>query len=205
MAATVRTLKPIVLATASASRRALLKGAGVAFEALASDVDEAAIKAASRQAGKTVAETALALARAKAAAVQALRPGALVIGADQMLDLDGAWFDKPADMAMARQQLAALRGKTHSLHAALCLFGPDGEIWSDVPAAQLTMRAFSDAFLVDYLDDVGETALKSVGGYFLEGLGVQLFERIDGDYFTILGLPMTELLKALRAAGALPA
>lgn len=201
----MQTLKPVVLASASQSRRALLANAGVTFEAVASDVDESEIKTASAAAGEDVATTALALARAKALHVQALRPDALVIGADQMLDLNGAWFDKPVDMAAARRQLAALRGETHVLHSALVLLGPAGELWSHVAPARLEMRAFSDAFLDAYLEEVGEQALKSVGGYFLEGLGAQLFERVDGDFFTILGLPMTPLLGALRAAGALPA
>ncbi len=199
----MKTLRPIVLATASQSRRQLLAAAGVAFDAIASDVDESVIKTASKAAGASVGETALELARAKAASVQADRPDALVIGADQMLDLDGAWFDKPVDMAAAHRQLSALRGRPHALHSAVTLFGPEGEVWSHVATAVLVMRPFSDAFLAGYLDAVGEDALKSVGGYFLEGVGVQLFERVDGDFFTILGLPMTPLLSALRAAGAL--
>ncbi len=199
----MRTLKPVVLASASQSRRTLLANAGVTFEALASNVDEAAIKTASAPAGEDVATTALALARAKAAHVQALRPDALVVGADQMLELDGAWFDKPVDMAAARRQLATLRGRTHVLHSALVLLGPDGELWSHVAPARLEMRPFTDAFLETYLEEIGEQALKSVGGYFLEGSGVQLFAAVDGDFFTILGLPMTPLLGALRAAGAL--
>lgn len=199
----MQTLRPVVLASGSASRRALLEGAGVAFEAVTSDVDEAAIKAASIEAGISVGETALALARAKAAAVRKQRPDALIIGADQMLDLDGSWFDKPTDLAVARTQLSALRGRTHVLHAALTLQGPAGELWSAVPQARLTMRDFSDAFLDRYLAEVGDAATRSVGGYFLEGVGVQMFEAVDGDYFTILGLPMTPLLGALRQAGAL--
>jgi len=200
----LQTLKPIVLASASRSRRALLESAGVAFEAIASDVDESEIKAAGRAAGDDVAQTALRLARAKAESVAAARPEALVIGAVQMLDLDGAWFDKPVDAAAARRQIEALRGRTHVLHSALVLLGPGGAIWSHVEPARLTMRAFSPAFLDAYLDDVGADALKSVGGYFLEGLGVQLFERVEGDFFTVLGLPMTPLLTALREEGALP-
>ena len=201
----MRTLRPIILASASGSRQALLRGAGVTFEAIPSDVDEATIKTVSRDRGASVAETALALARAKATAVQPDAPGSIVIGADQMLELDGAWFDKPVDMAAARRQLEALRGQTHTLHSALVLLGPDGELWSHVEPAHLSMRAFSDAFLDAYLDEVGADALKSVGGYFLEGVGVQMFERVEGDYFTVLGLPMTPLLSALRATGALPA
>ena len=200
----MQTLKPIVLASASKSRRALLEGAGVSFEAVASDVDETEIKDAARAAGGDVAATALALARAKAKVVQATRPEALIIGADQMLDLDGAWFDKPVDIAAAARQLGALRGRTHTLQSALIILGPAGEDWSHVEPARLTMRNFSDDFLKTYLEDMGEDALKSVGGYFLEGIGVQLFERFEGDFFTVLGLPMTPLLGALRRFGALP-
>ena len=178
--------------------------AGVAFEAIASDVDEGVIKNASKAEGETVAATALALARAKASKIQAERPEALVIGADQMLELEGVWFDKPVDMDAARRQISELRGKAHALHSAVILLGPDGELWSGVYTARLVMRDFSDAFLDAYLDEVGTDACKSVGGYFLEGLGVQMFEAIDGDFFTILGLPMTPLLSALRNAGALP-
>ncbi len=200
---TMQTLKSIVLASASQSRRALLEGAGVSFEAVASDVDEDVIKRAAIAAGDGVAATALALAREKARFVQGSRPEALIVGADQMLDLDGAWFDKPPDLAAARRQLIALRGRRHTLHSALVLLGPAGELWRHVEPAHLRMRDFSDEFLERYLDEVGENALKSVGGYFLEGLGVQLFESVEGDFFTVLGLPMTPLLAVLRREGAL--
>jgi septum formation protein len=196
--------KTVILASASQSRRDLLGAAGVVFEAVASDVDEDIIKNTAVSQGDDVVATVLALARAKAECVQQDYPDALIIGADQMLDLDGAWFDKPKDMTSAREQLSALRGRTHTLHSALVLMGPAGLIWSHVQPAHLTMRSFSDDFLRDYLEAVGESALKSVGGYFLEGLGVQLFDRVDGDFFTVLGLPMTPLLAALRAEGVLP-
>lgn len=199
----METLKPIVLASQSQSRRALLKGAGVAFDAVASDVDESLIKDASKSAGETVATTALQLARAKALAVRPDWPEALIIGADQMLELEGEWFDKPVDMAAARRQLRSFAGKTHILHSALTLQGPGGELWSHVEPAKVTMRSFSDDFLDAYLETVGDDALKSVGGYFMEGPGVQLFDRVEGDFFTVLGLPMTPLLAALRDEGAL--
>lgn len=200
----METLRPVVLATASQSRRALLAGAGVAFDAIASNIDESEIKAAAAEQGDDVATTALALAAAKAAFVSKQRPDALVIGADQMLELEGRWFDKPVDMPTARRQLMALRGKVHVLHSALVLRDGAAEIWRHVEPARLVMRDFSDDFLDAYLDDVGEDALKSVGGYFLEGLGAQLFEKVDGDYFTVLGLPMTPLLEALRQEKAIP-
>jgi len=200
----MQTLRPIVLASQSQSRRALLAGAGVAFDTAASDVDEATIKDQCKAAGKDVAATALELARAKAAVVQQSFPDALVIGADQMLEFEGEWFDKPVDMAAARRQLSVFAGKTHVLHSALIVLGPDGEAWRHVEPARITMRPFSDAFLDEYLDTVGEDVMKSVGGYFMEGPGVQMFDRVDGDFFTVLGLPMTPLLAALRDLGALP-
>lgn len=201
----MQTTKPVVLATASQSRRALLAGAGVTFDAISSDIDESVIKQASAEAGENVAATAQALADAKAAFVAAKRPEALTIGADQMLELNGQWFDKPVNMAAARAQLLQLKGETHTLHSALSLWRGDQRLWGHVEPARLRMRSFSNEFLAAYLDDVGEDALKSVGGYFLEGLGAQLFDQIDGDYFTILGLPMTPLLAALRREGAIPA
>ena len=195
--------KSIILASASQSRRDLITAAGIDHAAVASDVDEDVIKNDAIRQGKDVATTALDLAQAKAERVQQDYPASLIIGADQMLDLDGRWFDKPADMDAARKQLSALRGRTHTLHSALVLLGPEGLICSHVQPAHLTMRFFSDDFLQFYLAAVGEKALKSVGGYFLEGMGIQLFDQVDGDFFTILGLPITPLLAALRAEGAI--
>lgn len=199
----MRTLRPVVLASASGSRRALLEAAGVTFDAFPADLDEGAVKLAAKASGQSIADTALALARAKAGKVGEGRPDALIIGADQMLELEGEWFDKPSDLSAARRQLQALRGRTHFLHSAVVLMSPAGEAFAEVPSVKLTMRAFSDDFLDDYLADVGEDATKSVGGYFLEGVGAQLFESVEGDYFTVLGLPMAPLLSALRREGAL--
>lgn len=199
----MQTLRPIVLASQSQSRRALLAGAGVAFDAAASDVDETSIKLQCKTDGLDVAMTALELARAKAAVVQQHHMDALVIGADQMLEFEGEWYDKPVDMAAARRQLSAFAGKTHVLHSALVVLGPEGEAWSHVEPARIMMRDFSTDFLDAYLDAVGDDVLKSVGGYFMEGPGVQMFARVDGDFFTVLGLPMTPLLAALRDLGAL--
>ncbi len=201
----MQTHKPIVLASASRSRRALLENAGVAFEALATDVDEDEIKQVSLANGLSVEATALALAEAKAEAAQAMHPESLIIGADQMLALRAERYDKPVSMSAARSQLQAFRGKRHTLHSAVVLLGPQGKIWGHVEPAHIDMRNFSDAFLDAYLDQVGEDVMKSVGGYFMEGAGVQLFERVDGDFFTVLGLPLTPLLAALRDAGALDA
>lgn len=201
----MQTLKAIILATASQSRRQLLGNAGVAFDAMATDVDEDAIKRQALAEGLDVPETALALAEAKAAIAQAAHPNSLVIGADQMLALGTDRFDKPASTSAARSQLQIFRGKRHTLHSAVVLSGPNSVIWRHVEPAHIQMRDFSDAFLDAYLAEIGVDALRSVGGYFMEGVGVQLFEKVEGDFFTVLGLPLTPLLAALREAGALEA
>jgi len=193
----------VVLASKSAARMAVLSGAGVAFETVAAGVDETAVKAGLLEDGARPREVADALAELKALKVSRGRPGALVIGADQTLDLAGQLFDKAETVDEARDRLRMLRGKTHKLHSAVVI-ARDGEaIWRDVPAARLTMRRFSDAFLDDYLARKGEAILSSVGCYQLEDEGVQLFSRIDGDYFTILGLPLMGLLDFLRLHGVL--
>ena len=193
----------ITLASASAVRAALLKAAGVAFGVTTSGVDETAIKDRLVAEGAGPAAIAGELARAKAAAVSQARPG-LVIGADQTLEFEGALYDKAADLTEARERLRTLRGRTHRLHAAV-VTGRDGRrLWGETVTASLTMRDFSDEFLDDYLDRNANAALWSVGCYELEGEGIQLFERIDGDYFAILGLPLTGLLDHLRDEGLLP-
>jgi septum formation protein len=196
-------MTPVVLASTSASRRAVLTGAGVTFEAVSSGVDEAAAKAALLGEGAGPRDVADALAELKAVRVSRRREG-LVIGADQTLDLDGALIDKPANQAEAREHLLALRGRMHRLHAGVVV-ARDGEpIWREVQTSTLWVRQFSDAFLDDYLAREGEAVLTSVGCYRLEGLGAQLFSRIQGDYFAILGLPLLGLLDLLRLHGALP-
>lgn len=166
-----------------------------------SSVDEAALKIGLF--GQPPFAVATQLAAAKAASVSEAHPDALVIGADQVLDLDGAVFDKPADLPTARDHLRQLRRKTHALHAAVALACGGAIVWRHVESAQLTMRGFSDAFLDAYLVASGDRVLGSVGAYQLEGLGLQLFEAIDGDYTTILGLPMLPLLAELRRMGHL--
>jgi septum formation protein len=193
----------VVLASTSASRKAVLAGAGVKFEAVSPGVDEDAAKAALLGEGAGPREVADALAELKAVRVSARRDG-LVIGADQTLDLDGALFDKPGSLDEARERLKALRGRMHRLHAGVVV-ARDGEpIWREVQTSTLWMRPFSDAFLEDYLAAEGEATLKAVGCYRLEGAGAQLFSRIQGDYFAILGLPLLGLLELLRLHGALP-
>lgn len=197
------TLPALVLASASRSRAAVLAHAGVPFVQDAAAVDEDAVKARQRGEGASARQCALALAELKALAVSPRHPGALVLGCDQMLDCDGRWFDKPKDIAAARAQLADLRGRTHVLVNGMVLVRDGRAQWSHADAATLRMRAFSDAFLDGYLGTVGEAALHAVGAYQLEGRGAQLFERIDGDFFSILGLPLLPLLAVLREHGLL--
>jgi septum formation protein len=145
-----------------------------------------------------VETAAIALAELKALQVSRARPGRLVLGADQMLDCDGAWLDKPQSREAAKNQLLSLRDKTHRLTSAAVLARDGQRIWHHAAAAKLTMRAFTDTFLDRYLDAAGDAVLGSVGAYQLEGLGAQMFKQIDGDFFTILGLPLLAVLDMLR-------
>ena len=191
----------VVLASISASSRALLQGAGVPFTARSPRVDEAAAKAALQGEGLGPRDIADALAELKAVRVKA--GDALVIGADQTLDLDGELIDKAESLEAARARLLQLRGRPHKLHSGVVVARAGQPIWREVQTATLWMRPFSDAFLDDYLAREGETVLGSVGCYRLEDIGVQLFSRIEGDYFAILGLPMLGLLDLLRRYGVL--
>ena len=192
---------PLVLASRSTIRRTLLETAGVPVEIRPADVDERGIEAeAPLQAPVAIAAL---LAREKAAVIARAMPGRLVLGADQLLSLNGERFSKPADRAAARAQLAKLSGQTHELYSAIAFTRDDAVLFEHVGVARLTMRAFSGRFLDDYLDAIGDAATASVGAYQLEGLGIQLFERIDGDYFTVLGLPLITALDFLRRHGCL--
>lgn len=195
----------LILASGSAVRRKLLAEAGLRFEAMDSRVDEDAIKAgfADREEDAEAAtdRLALKLAEAKAIAVSAKNEGALVIGADQILSCEGRRYDKPKSMEEARANLLAFRGRPHILHSGLVLVKDGDAIWNLTARATLTMREFSEDFLDAYLEEAGERVMKSVGCYQLEGPGVQLFEKIEGDYFSILGLPMLPLLDELRRHG----
>jgi len=194
----------LVLASKSAARQALLRGAGVPFEAMGAALDEDEVKDDLAAHALDPKAMALALAQAKAVETSKVVDG-LVIGADQTLDLGGELVGKSRDLGAARERLKSLRGRRHQLHSATAA-ARDGELlWDDVRSASLTMRDFSDAFLDGYLERNGEAALASVGCYQLEGEGVQLFDRIDGDYFTILGLPLPPLLKFLREQGVVAA
>ncbi|RVU36236.1 septum formation protein Maf [Hwanghaeella grinnelliae] len=191
----------IILASASSARAALLRGAGLTFTVEPSRVDEETVKDSLKAEGATAPDVALALADLKAAKLSARYPDALVIGADQMLDCNGIWFDKPPDKDALFAQLMALRGKTHHLEAALCVHQNGRRIWHIVERAALTMRDFSDDFLKGYVAAADDEVLASVGGYRLEGVGAQLFSKIEGDYFTILGLPLLPLLDFFRHHG----
>lgn len=196
-----RAAAPLVLASRSPIRRALLDAAGVAVETVPSDVDERAVEKAAPAASPAAA--AALLARAKAMAAAGARPGRLVLGADQVLALDGRRFTKPTDRAAAYAQLRALAGRAHELHSAIAFVQDATVLFEHVSTARLTMRNFSDDFLECYLDAAGAAATQSVGGYQLEGLGVQLFGTVDGDYFTVLGLPLVPALDFLRRRGCL--
>jgi len=193
----------LILASGSAARAAMLRAAGVPIEVAPARVDEAELKLSLQRQGVDPETAAIALAELKAVQVSRRYPGQLVLGADQMLDCDGAWLDKPADRTAARAQLAALRGKSHRLTSAAVLARDGVRIWHRAASARLLMREFTDAFLEGYLDQAGDTVLSSVGAYQLEGLGAQMFQRIDGDYFVILGLPLLALLDILREQGLL--
>jgi septum formation protein len=182
----------------------MLHAAGVEIEIVPARVDEAELKLSLKSQGADPETAAIALAELKALQVSRGRPGRLVLGADQMLDCDGAWFDKPDSREAARIQLLALRDKTHRLTSAAVLARDGRRIWHHAGAAKLTMRAFTDAFLEGYLDGAGEAVLSSVGAYQLEGLGGQMFRKIDGDFFTILGLPLLPVLDILREQNMLP-
>lgn len=202
MSATASTHE-IVLASGSRARREMLAAAGVHFTVQAADVDEPAIRARLRKEDASLAPKRIAevLAAAKAEDVSGKRDSSLIIGADQVLALGDELLSKAPSIEAARAALRKLRGRTHELHSAVA-FAEKGKVtWAHVATARLTMRDFSDAFLDDYLLRAGDRVGQSVGAYELEGLGVQLFDRIEGDYFTVLGLPLMPVLAELRTRG----
>ncbi len=188
--------KPLVLASKSLARRALLEAAGVPVDIVPADLDERAVEQQAKPAGP--AAIACLLARQKARAVSAAMPERLVVGADQVLAFQDHAFGKPADRTAARAQLVALRGQTHTLHSAVAVARGGTIIFETAADAHLTMRDFSDEFLAAYLDAAGRAVTTSVGAYQLEGLGIHLFETVAGDHATILGLPLLPLLAFLR-------
>ncbi len=193
----------LVLASASASRARILAAAGLAFETYPVSLDETAVKDAFHRDGRSAADCAAALAETKARRASAKLPGALVIGADQMLVCGGQWFDKPKDLPTARAQLLALRGKRHELPTAAAALRDGDVLWRALETPCLTMRDFSAAFLDGYLAALGDKALASVGAYQLEGMGALLMARVEGDHFAIQGMPLLPLLEFLRGQGVL--
>lgn len=192
---------PLVLASSSPFRRMLMENAGLAFESRAAEIDERKIEAGLE--GASPDQVALTLARAKAAEVSGHSLGALVIGSDQTMSLGSRVYHKPKTQAEAKENLLSLSNRTHRLNSAIA-FARDGEIvWEHVAHADLTVRSLSETFVDRYLSRVGEKVYGSVGAYQLEGEGIQLFSKIEGDYFTILGLPMLPLLEKLRELGAI--
>ena len=192
---------PLVLASGSRVRQTLLEAAGVPTEVRAADIDERGMEAGAPP--QPPGAIAALLAREKASVVERRNPGRLVLGADQILALDARRLAKPADRAAARAQLRVLSGRTHELHSAIAFMQNTTVLFEHVSMARLTMRSFSDRFLDLYLDAIGSAATASVGAYQIEGLGIQLFERVDGDYFTVLGLPLMAALDFLRRRGCL--
>ena len=188
---------PLILASQSRARQTLLANAGIDFEAIPADIDERAVQQGSGLSAP--GDIAALLAREKALAVSARLPGRFVVGADQTLALGEQLFSKPAGRAQAAEQLRALAGRSHDLHSAVAVARNGKILFSDVSAAQMTMRQLTGADIRVYLDHAGEAVTSSVGAYQLEGLGVHLFERIEGDHFTILGLPLLPLLAFLRS------
>lgn len=193
----------IVLASASAARVAMLRNAGVDLIADSPAIDESEVKEALKADGASAGDVTETLAELKAMRVSRRHPGSLVIGGDQVLECGQTWFDKPADAEHARAQLFALRGKVHVLVSSAVGVRDGERLWHHTDQAQLAMREFSESFLDEYLTACGSDVLESVGAYQLEGRGAQLFQRIDGDFFTILGLPLLPLLEWLRAQGVL--
>lgn len=193
----------LVLASASASRKALLKAAGLAFEARAAHIDEGGVKQACQSEGASAADAATLLAELKARRIARGAPDALVIGCDQLLVCGDRWFDKPVDMAQARQHLRDLRGQTHVLVTAVVCLRGENRVWHHVATPKLTMRPFGEAFLEAYLETEGEALLSCVGAYRLEAAGSHLFDAIDGEHSAILGLPLLPLFGFLRQHGVL--
>ena len=195
-------MTPLILASSSNVRRQLLANAGISVEVIAAPIDERLLEVPMIAAGASPADIAAMLAEAKAVAVSALAPAALVIGADQTLDLDGERFTKPVDIEDARRHLMTLSGKTHFLQSAVTVACSGEVVWQHIEAPRLAMRTLTESEVDRYLAEVGGAALSSVGCYQIEGPGIRLFERIEGDYFSVLGLPLLPLISFLRRQGA---
>lgn len=199
----VLTPERLILASASTARAEMLRAAGIEFSIEPASIDEAAIKRGHRIGGGDASACAMALAKAKARVVAGRYPEALVIGADQILVAGDEWFDKPADLGTAAAQLRRLSGREHILVTATCVFCGETRLWDAIATPRLAMRPFGEAFIAGYIAAEGDVVLGSVGAYRIEGRGAQLFARIEGDHFAILGLPLLELLEFLRGRGIL--
>jgi septum formation protein len=197
-------LTQLILASQSPARILMLKNAGLSFDAKPAPIDERAVEAPLIAGGRKPGDLALALAEAKAIAVSVSEPTATVIGADQTLEADGMRWTKPRSVDEAREQLERLGGRVHCLHSGVAVARAGGIVWRHLDTARLTMRQLSASFIDSYLAGVGDAALASVGTYQVEGIGIQLFERIEGDFFTILGLPLLPLLSWLRSEKVIP-
>ena len=197
----------LILASASSSRQQMLRAAGVAFDVVPAEIDEAAVRDAVMAAddGLSPSDVAELLATQKALAVSGGQPGRLVLGGDQILTSEGRVYEKAKSLDELRSTLLALSGKTHQLHSAAALVRDGEVVWSTLANVNVAFRPYDPAFVGWYLGTVGEAALSSVGGYHLEGLGAQLVRRIDGDFFAVLGMPLIEVLGALREHGIVPA
>lgn len=188
----------LILASASKTRAELLKNAGIFVECDPANVDEDSVKDALKDEGATAVQVAETLAELKAQSVSRRHPGAMIIGADQTLDCEGRWFDKPENKEQARENLLAFKGKKHRLNASVCIVRDGQRLWHVNDPAEMHVRDFSNDWLDWYIDTVGEEICESVGGYRLEGPGSQLFSAVRGDYFTVLGLPLLPLMQFLR-------
>lgn len=194
---------PVVLASGSRFRAEMLRNAGVPFTVDVPGVDEGSVRESLRAENAATEDVATVLAELKAMAISRRHPDALVIGSDQMLDCGGVWFEKPVDRDHAHATLTALSGKTHRLVTAVVVARAGSRIWHAMDSVTMRMRPLSEAYIERYLDVVGDEVCASVGAYQLEGLGAQLFAGVEGDYFTVLGLPLLPLLEFLRAHGVL--
>lgn len=196
---------PVILASGSRFRARMLAAAGVPFTVSVPGIDEAAVRDSLRAEGASAEDVAIALGELKAVAISRRHPDALVIGSDQMLDCNGVWFEKPADRDHARASLKALSGREHRLVTSAVVARAGSRIWHSLQSVRMRMRPLSDGYIEAYLEAVGDDVLASVGAYQLEGLGAQLFTAVEGDYFTVLGLPLLPLLDFLRTHRVLPA